>query len=302
MGKRKITAASAEESPAAEITTPTPALLAVETPENTITLSTATAEPATLIATPSIELSTPTASSVEPAAVTADAAPIAAAASAPATKSSFLQYAPIAASLALAAALGALAGAAATFSFAAPTPTPAAQSAAVEETIALKNTVAQLGRELATLKAGIDAVGRGTAAQFKTFAERFDRAEKAQVEPAAKLAKIFESLDRLERRATAATPDVTGAVTTVEKHQAKPPALEGWKLVDIYAGRVVLASRAGQLYEIRPGSNLPGVGKVEQIKREDGRIVVVTANGNITAAIEQRRPQPQPYYAPYRYY
>ena len=138
--------------------------------------------------------------------------------------------------------------------------------------------------------------------------ERFDRAEKAQAEPAAKIAKIVESLDRLERRVAAtpaATPapasDVTGTVTTVEKHQAKPPTLEGWKLIDMYAGRVVLASRAGQLYEVGPGSNLPGVGKIEQIKREDGRIVVVTPNGIITAAIEQRQ-QPRQHFSPYRYY
>ena len=302
MGKRKITAASVDETPAAEATTQ--ALLAVETPESATTPSTAAAEPITSIAAPGIELPKSIAPSIEPVSASAEVAepaPIAAAAiPAAASKSGIRQYAPLAASLTLAAALGALAGAAVTFSLAAPTPAPAAQSAAVEETIALKNTVAQLGRELANLKTGIDAVGRSTAAQLKSFAERFDRAEKAQTEPAARLAKIFESLDRLERRA--ATPEITGAVSTAEKTQAKPPTLEGWKLVDVYAGRVVLESKAGQLYEVRPGSNLPGVGKVEQIKRADGRVIVVTPNGTITAAFEQRRPQPQPYYGPYRYY
>ena len=52
------------------------------------------------------------------------------------------------------------------------------------------------------------------------------------------------------------------------------------------------------LFEVGPGSNLPGLGRVEAIKRENGRIVVVTRNGIIAASSEPRRP-PAP--IPYRY-
>ena len=58
--------------------------------------------------------------------------------------------------------------------------------------------MAQLGSELATLKAGIANAQRTASAQFGKLTERLDRAEKAQAEPAAKLAKIQESIDRLE--------------------------------------------------------------------------------------------------------
>ena len=88
------------------------------------------------------------------------------------------------------------------------------------------------------------------------------------------------------------------APETSLRAQAKPPVVDGWRLRDFYAGRAVLESRSGELYEVGPGSNLPGLGKVETIKRGDGRVVVVTPKGIITAAVEQRR---APYYLPYRY-
>ncbi len=37
-------------------------------------------------------------------------------------------------------------------------------------------------------------------------------------------------------------------------------------------------------------SNVPGLGKVETIKRENGKVVVVTAGGIIAASLEPRRP------------
>jgi hypothetical protein len=52
------------------------------------------------------------------------------------------------------------------------------------------------------------------------------------------------------------------------------------------------------LFEVGPGSNLPGLGRVETIRRENGRVVVVARNGIITASSEPRRP-PAP--IPYRY-
>jgi hypothetical protein len=49
-------------------------------------------------------------------------------------------------------------------------------------------------------------------------------------------------------------------------------------------------NRTGALFEVSPGSKVPGLGKVETIKRENGKVVVVTAGGTIAAAIESRRP------------
>jgi hypothetical protein len=216
-------------------------------------------------------------------------------------------YAPLAAGIVLAVAIGAIAGAAAISTLR--PDTSAATASVADETRALQATVTQLNSQLTALKAGLSTAQRTTTAQtaqMGKLAERLDRAEKAQGEPVAKLAKITETIDRLEKRqqqaampapavTAAADPDITGSVLPY-KEESRPVA-EGWQLRDFYQGRAVVESRNGMLFEVGPGSNLPGLGKVETIKRENGRLVVVAKNGIITAMSEVRRPP----YVPYRY-
>jgi hypothetical protein len=198
-------------------------------------------------------------------------------------------FAPLAATILFAVALGAIAGAAATNGLLRDA-SPSAETANAAE--ALQASVAQIGSELAALKAGLANTQRNTSAQFGKLAERLDRTDKAQAEPTAKLAKIQESIERLERRqqqaAAPPAPEVTGSVAP--KEESRPQIVEGWRLRDVYAGRAVLESRNGAMYRVAPGSNVPGLGRVESIKRENGRVVVVTASGIIAASNEPRRP------------
>ena len=172
-------------------------------------------------------------------------------------------------------------------------------AAAGDETQELKDRLARLTGEFEALKASAEAANRNSSQQFAQFVERIDRAEKALAEPVSKLAKLGDGLDRLERRvASAPAVDVTGSVTSIEKQQGKPPEVEGWTLREYFAGRALLESRNGRLFEVGPGSNLPGVGKVEAIKRVDGKIVVTTPKGVIASALEPPR---RPYTLPHRY-
>jgi hypothetical protein len=203
-------------------------------------------------------------------------------------------YAPLAAAIVFAAALGAIAGAATTSSLLRDS-SPPADMIAANANRALQDSVAQLGSELSTLKAGIASAQRSTSTQFGKLAERLDRTEKAQAEPVGKLAKIQESIDRLEQRqqhaaapVAAPAPEVTGSVAA--KEEARPQVVEGWRLRDFYDGRAVVEGRNGMLFRVVPGSNVPGLGKVETIKRENGKVVVVTASGIIAASLEPRRP------------
>jgi len=196
----------------------------------------------------------------------------------------------------LAAALGAVAGAATTASLLRD-PSPPADVMAANANRALQDSVAQLGSELATLKAGIASAQRNTSTQFGKLAERLDRAEKAQAEPVGKLAKLQESIDRLEQRqqhaaapvaASVPAPEVTGSVAP--KEEPRPQVAEGWRLRDFYDGRAIVEGRNGMLFRVGPGSNVPGLGRVEAIKHENGKVVVVTASGIIAASLEPRRP------------
>ena len=52
---------------------------------------------------------------------------------------------------------------------------------------------------------------------------------------------------------------------------------------DVRRGRALVESREGGMFVVTTGASLPGLGRVEAIKRQDGQWVVVTARGMITS-------------------
>ena len=63
---------------------------------------------------------------------------------------------------------------------------------------------------------------------------------------------------------------------------AKPQVLDGYVLLDVYRGRALLEG-GGDLHEVKPGTRLRGAGTIEEIRRQDGRWIVVASKGLITA-------------------
>src|SRR5947209_20628838 len=57
----------------------------------------------------------------------------------------------------------------------------------------------------------------------------------------------------------------------------------GWAVRDVYRGVAMLQSGLGGMVEVEPGDVLPGLGRIEAIRRQDGRWVVVTSKGTITS-------------------
>jgi hypothetical protein len=206
------------------------------------------------------------------------------------------RLAPLAATIVIAAALGAMAGSLATAGLGGQTAsTPVAPSA---DARAVKEQVARLHAEIAALKTSIDGSAKSASAQLIRLGDRLDRFEKAQAEPNAKLAKLAEAFDRIERRApttslaAAAAHDITGSVTALapasqlapsETRPASPPVLEGWRVRSVYDGAALIQARAGGVMEVEPGDNLPGLGRIEAIRRQEGKWVVVTSKGVILA-------------------
>jgi hypothetical protein len=194
------------------------------------------------------------------------------------------RFALLAASVALAAAFGAVLGSLGTFGLLkALTPSASAEATKIGELKDLPQILSQLKIEVAALKTSVEASNRLATTQFGKIAERVDR---AQAEPAAKLAVITDSVSRLEQRIAAAAPaqDVTGSVPprAEAKEPPKPAILQGWVIRDIYRGRALVEGRNGY-FEIAAGSDLPGVGRVETITQQNGRWVVVTPKGLIVS-------------------
>jgi hypothetical protein len=100
-----------------------------------------------------------------------------------------------------------------------------------------------------------------------------------------KIARLTDAVEKLERKtastAAAGEPEITGSI--VPKQQDKPSIVSGWVIREIFDGAAMVESRHG-LYEAVPGANLPGLGRVETIRRQNGRWVVVTPKGIIVSA------------------
>ncbi|MFK4538169.1 hypothetical protein ABIA00_006352 [Bradyrhizobium ottawaense] len=210
----------------------------------------------------------------------------------------------MAAVVVIAAGVGAISGALATagmMHFAAPAQAPVQ----VADTSALDASVARIDADLVALKANVEHSSKTGVTQFNRANDRLDKLEKAQAEPMAKIAKLSETVDKLRAtppaapaQAAAAVPkETTGSIapTQVATAAAAPapvaaapktevgrlPTVEGWRLRNAGNGGALIEGRDG-LYEVYPGDPIPGLGRVDAIRRQDGRWVVVTSKGLIT--------------------
>ncbi len=193
---------------------------------------------------------------------------------APAAPEAAARRLSIAAIVAIAAAVGAIGGSLATVG--------AGHYMKGDQTAAVAALAAEHGRSVESaigkINADIAALKSSSAAQSAKIVDRIDRVEKAQAEPAAKLAKLSEAVEKL--RAPAA--EVTGSISKPAAQANRLPVVDGWALRDVSDGIATVIGRQG-IFDVIPGDPLPGVGRVDAIRRQDGRWVVVTSRGLIVA-------------------
>ena len=159
----------------------------------------------------------------------------------------------LAAIVTIAAAVGAAGGSAATFGighFTAKNDAIAALAAADQSHASIDSAIAKVNAEIASVKAA-------AAAQ------------------SAKLTKLSETTDKL--RASEATGSITPPASATPN---RLPVVDGWILRDVGEGAARVQGRLG-VYEVYPGDPLPGLGRVDAIRQQDGRWVVVTSRGLI---------------------
>jgi hypothetical protein len=220
-------------------------------------------------------------------------APAAAAAAGTARASrKFSKFTLLAAALVLAAAFGAMAGVLGATSVARlagdPAPAPAQ-----DPTAPLQSTLAQLRSDVAALKNSVDATSRAAGTQYSKLVERLDRAERAQTVAASKT----DARTDVTKSDAALPKETTGSITPPPSAGTAPLApvpvpssviapgvtVPGWAVRDVYRGVAMLQSRMGGMVEVEPGDVLPGLGRIESIRRQDGRWVVTTSKGMITS-------------------
>jgi hypothetical protein len=178
---------------------------------------------------------------------------------------------------------------------------------------ALEAAIARIDAEVIALKNGLDHTSRTGLTQFNKTTDRLDRIEKAQAEPTARLAKLSEAVEKLRAvpaPVVAAAPpvvpvapkEVTGSVTPPAVAVAAPaaavpasapatppkpevarlPTVDGWSLADVGYGGALIRNRRGT-WEVYAGDHIPGLGRIDAIRKQDGHWVVVTEKGLIVA-------------------
>jgi len=186
-------------------------------------------------------------------------------------------YAVLAASVAIAAAIGVLAGATMTSGFSKPA---SVDVAGLEESKAAQQSIARLSKDVASLKASFEAANKSAHSQFAKISERLAR-DGAEITSAVTPPQTVPPTSA----ATAPLPPARpGPAVEVPR---RPSVITDWTIRETRDGFVYVQGH-GDVYQVVPGAPLPGIGPVEQIKRQDGRWVVVTPKGIIVSMRDRR--------------
>jgi hypothetical protein len=163
---------------------------------------------------------------------------------------------------------------------------------------ALEESVARVDADILALTASFETTSRQSLAQLARTGDRLEKLEKAQADPTSKLGRLSEGLELLRDAppSIAAAPveatrmvskEVTGSITPLagaavpRAEIGRLPTVDGWLLRKITRGVALIEDRGGMYYEVHAGDPVPGLGRVNAIRRQDGRWVVVTNSGLI---------------------
>jgi uncharacterized protein YdbL (DUF1318 family) len=149
----------------------------------------------------------------------------------------------------------------------------------------VEKTQADAGQKIARIAEVQDKIraAAASAAAPQTIAANVSAAQPAP--PHSPTAQVAQLPPQPETTASIASSpgDIKpkGDLKADYKTAEKPPIVDGWVLTSVgRRGNAIVASRNGY-YEVYPGDPLPGVGRVQDIRYQSGRWVVVTPKGLI---------------------
>jgi hypothetical protein len=191
----------------------------------------------------------------------------------------------LAASVMLAATLGAAVGAVTTKSLAAAKPT--VDVASLEERKAMQQSIAHLSKEVASLKVNLDAANKAAHSEMTKIAQRLVAAA-AEVTGSITPPQTVPAAAPEPQLVTTPLPQPRPApVQIAAAEPGRPAVVPDWTIRSARDG-VALVQGHGELYQAVLGADLPGLGPVQTIKREEGRWIVVTPHGIIVSMRDRR--------------
>jgi len=180
---------------------------------------------------------------------------------------------------------------------------PAQSSVAANTEIRnLRETVAQLRKQVSGvsenldgLRTAVDQSSKATNDRFGRFAENLDRIERVSSSSTVKLDKLAQAQAQTQAQtqapatvaaqppsqtmpmiASVAAPEITGSVPPSTPRKV----VKGWSVRQAYEGIAILQGPNG-IIEAVLGQQVPGLGRIEEIRNENGRLVVESSGGVI---------------------
>ncbi|UPK37355.1 hypothetical protein IVB18_08665 [Bradyrhizobium sp. 186] len=160
-----------------------------------------------------------------------------------------------------------------------------------ETVVQLRKQVSGVSENLDGLRTAVDLSSKATNDRFGRFAENLDRIERVSSSSTVKLDRLAQaqapapaasqpqpSSQAMPMMATVAAPEVTGSVSPSERTSAPRKAVKGWSVRQAYEGIAILQSPNGVIEAVL-GQQVPGLGRIEEIRNENGRLVVETSGG-----------------------
>ena len=166
----------------------------------------------------------------------------------------------------------------------------------LRETVAqLRKQVSGVSENLDGLRTAVDQSSKATNDRFGRFAENLDRIERVSSSSTAKLDKLAQAQVQPQAPAPAtvqsqpsspqgpmmasvAAPEFTGSVSPSERASVPRKVIKGWSVRQAYEGIAILQSPNGVIEAVL-GQQVPGLGRIEEIRSENGRLVVETSGG-----------------------
>ncbi|RZN09162.1 hypothetical protein CWO91_19130 [Bradyrhizobium genosp. SA-3] len=165
----------------------------------------------------------------------------------------------------------------------------------LRETVAqLRKQVSGVSENLDGLRTAVDQSSKATNDRFGRFAENLDRIERVSSSSTVKLDKLAQGQAQVQAQApvpatvasqppssqampmvaSAAAPEVTGSLAP----SAPRKVIKGWSVRQAYEGIAILQSPNGVIEAVL-GQQVPGLGRIEDIRNENGRLVVESSGG-----------------------
>ncbi|WIW45295.1 hypothetical protein ML401_28155 [Bradyrhizobium sp. 62B] len=166
----------------------------------------------------------------------------------------------------------------------------------LRETVAqLRKQVSGVSENLDGLRTAVDQSSKATNDRFGRFAENLDRIERVSSSSTIKLDRLAQAQVQAPAPAPAtvqsqppsqqgpmmaavAAPEFTGSVSPPERASVLRKVIKGWSVRQAYEGIAILQSPNGVIEAVL-GQQVPGLGRIEEIRSENGRLVVETSGG-----------------------